>query len=58
MLKEIDFEERTVGLIKTLVSTIDMLGQRIDILESRLDRIDKEAKDFIKRNNRTDIANG
>lgn len=58
MLKEHDFEERTVGLIKTLVSTIDMLGERIDILESRLDRIGKEARDFIKRNDRKDIKYG
>ena len=58
MLKEQDYEERALGLIKTLVSTIDMLGERIDILESRLDRISKEAKDFIKRNDRKDIEYG
>lgn len=58
MLKEHDFEERTLGLIKTLVSTIDMLGERVDILESRLDRIAKEARDFIERNDRKDIKYG
>ena len=58
MLKEHDFEERTLGLIKTLVSTIDMLGERVDILESRLDRIGKEARDFIERNDRKDIKYG
>ncbi len=58
MLKEHDFEERTIGLIKTLVSTIDMLGERVDILESRLDRIAKEARDFIERNDRKDIKYG
>lgn len=50
MLKETDVEAKTIDLIKTVINTIDMLRERIDILESRLDRIAKEARDYIERN--------